>query len=838
MHLGMDLGTTNSAVAGVTDGRTRLFKTADGGDVLPSVVYVDRRGHRLYGKRAYEQIALSPDNVARGFKRLMGTSTQIEFKAAGTTASPEESSAEILRQLVGQAVVESGRSEISGTVITIPAAFNQMQSEATIRAAKSAGLERVGLLQEPIAAAMAAMADARNRSGQFLVYDLGGGTFDLALVQSVSGTVSVIGHEGINMLGGQDFDRAIVNGLVRPWLLEQFALPPDFQRHERYRRIVGLAQLAAEQAKIELSTAETATVFVSDDYARVVDAAGRDVFLEMPITRAELEQLIADRIDETVALARKLLKDTGYSPHDIDRIVLIGGPSKMPFIRERVPRELGIPPDLSTDPMTAVAIGAAIFAESRNWAGEASMRKAARASVAAQGVPEVRYDHPARTSEDAVVVRLRVGSAAVGHAVQIDAMTGWTSGRVEVRDGAAIKVPVADHGDNGFRATLFDASGRPLGATILNIVRTYASAAGIPATQTLAVKVRDSAGGSRNLLDPLVKKGTLLPAGGSKEFVAAHDLEPSVPGAIELEVFQDEGAPEPDLNLPVGVLRIDHKNLPEGAKVRKGDKVVFHWRMDDSGLLNGSVELPSVGQTFETHHFYVDQAGHRSFEGDEGANLAGSVLDITREEVGQVREAIGASAQQDIERLEQRISRQQQALDAATTADERRVVTEEGRHIRQEISRLRSRPEHRGKMLGSSLAELRKQYDDFARGVADVASNRRFDELAETCRSELERRMGRWVETVDAALSEMRAIYNRDLWKNPGFVVYMFKSLSEGRHLASDKIAFDRLVREGTKAMNDNDIDQLRRIVGGLIQVRIQVGGGAAMDRLASVYRG
>jgi molecular chaperone DnaK len=399
-------------------------------------------------------------------------------------------------------------------------------------------------------------------------------------------------------------------------------------------------------------------------------------------------------------------------------------------------------------------------------------------------------------------------------------------------------VPVGDHGENDFRATLFDASGRPLGATVLKVVRTYASAAGIPATQTLAVKVRDSVGGSRNVLDPLVKKGTLLPAAGTQEFVAAHDLEPSVPGSIELEVFQDEGAPEPDLNLSVGLFQIAHKDLPEGAKVRKGDKVVFHWRMDDSGLLNGSVELPSVGQTFETRRFYVDQAGHRSFEGDEGARLAGSVLDITRDEIGQVREAVGAPAKQDIERLEQRLSRQQQALETAATADERRAVTEEGRHIRQEISRLRNRPDHREKILEASLAELRKQYDDFVRDVADAAANRRFDELGETCRSGLQRRSGRWLETVDAAISEMRAIYNRNLWKNPGFVVFLFKSLAEDRHLSSDKAAFDRLVQEGTKAMNDNDIDQLRRVVSSLFEVRIQVGGGTAMDRLASIYRG
>jgi molecular chaperone DnaK len=172
MHLGIDLGTSNSAVAGNVNSQVRIFKTSDGSDVLPSVIYVDRRGHRLYGKRAYEQTVLSPDNIAKGFKRLMGTSTPIEFRASGQVSTPEQCSAEILRQLVSQALVETNAAEIVGAAITIPAAFNQMQSEATLRAAHAAGLERVVLLQEPIAAAMSAMAQLKSRSGQFLVYDL------------------------------------------------------------------------------------------------------------------------------------------------------------------------------------------------------------------------------------------------------------------------------------------------------------------------------------------------------------------------------------------------------------------------------------------------------------------------------------------------------------------------------------------------------------------------------------------------------------------------------------------------------------------------------------------
>jgi len=268
MHLGIDLGTSNSAVVGNINSQLRVFKTSDGSDVLPSVIYIDQRGHRLYGRRAYEQTRLSPDNVAKGFKRLMGTSTPIKFRASGDVMAPEECSAEILRQLVSQAVLETNESEITGTAVTIPAAFNQMQSEATLRAAAAAGLDRIVLLQEPIAAAM---AQANNNSGQFLVYDLGGGTFDLALIQNLSGSINIIGHEGINMLGGQDFDRILIAEVIRPWLVETFSLPDDFQKQDKYGRLIGKSLMAAEAAKIDLSTADTSTIFMSDEDIRVQD---------------------------------------------------------------------------------------------------------------------------------------------------------------------------------------------------------------------------------------------------------------------------------------------------------------------------------------------------------------------------------------------------------------------------------------------------------------------------------------------------------------------------------------------------------------------------------------
>src|ERR1700744_1458976 len=260
MYLGIDLGTSNSVIAGIEDGKARVFRPADGGEALPSVIFIDKRGHRLYGRRAHDQALISPDNAAAGFKRLMGTSTPIEVKGAEVTLTPEECSAEIIRQLLGQAATETGNEAVTGAVVTIPAAFNQMQSEATLRAARLAGLERVDLLQEPIAAAMAAMEGAK-RSGQFLVYDLGGGTFDAALAKAINGEVTIVAHQGINMLGGRDFDRMIVNEIVRPWLINKFDLPENFQRDAQYRRLIRVAQLAAENAKIALSSQDDTSIF-------------------------------------------------------------------------------------------------------------------------------------------------------------------------------------------------------------------------------------------------------------------------------------------------------------------------------------------------------------------------------------------------------------------------------------------------------------------------------------------------------------------------------------------------------------------------------------------------
>jgi molecular chaperone DnaK len=285
MYLGIDLGTSNSAIAGNDGQKLTVFKTTDGYDVLPSALMIDRRGAMFVGKRAYDQDAFSPENVGKRFKRLMGTTSVVTFKGAGRTMTPEDASSEILKALLAQARMAAGKFDLEGAVVTIPAAFNQMQSEATMRAANAAGIERAGLLQEPIAAAMASLADRQSanaalKDGQFLVYDLGGGTFDAAIVQSVGGTVNIVGHAGVNMLGGTDFDRVLVNSLVRPRLLETFDLPEDFQKDPSYARILRIAAFCTEKAKIEVSAQPTSTIFADESQIGARDRAGREIVLD------------------------------------------------------------------------------------------------------------------------------------------------------------------------------------------------------------------------------------------------------------------------------------------------------------------------------------------------------------------------------------------------------------------------------------------------------------------------------------------------------------------------------------------------------------------------------
>ena len=823
MYLGIDLGTSNSAIVGNEKGALRHFKTPDGTDVLPSAIMLDRRGSMLVGKRAYDQSAFSPENVAQGFKRLMGTSSVITF-SDGKTMTPEEASAEIIKTLVAQARMAAGDFQIEGAVVTIPAAFNQMQSEATMRAAAAAGLSKVALLQEPIAAAMASISHSANKNGQFLVYDLGGGTFDAAIVQTVSSAATVIGHAGINMLGGRDFDRVILNSVVRPWLLKMFDLPDDFQKNIPYQRLIRVAQYRAELSKIALSTQTTDRIFADESQIDAQDRAGKEIYLDVEISREELNNLVVEEIDRSIDLCRKLILDSGYRNEDIDRVVLIGGPSRMPIVRDRISSQLGIRADLDTDPMTSVAIGAAIFAESREWTGEGTATKKTRKSKTVTGKIDVQFDYPARTADKQFRLRIKNASAikAKGVRIQVSNEEGWTSGQLGLEGLAEIRdIPTPRPGENRFKVTVLDDRGTPIieAASELMVFRTAAAAAGMPMTHNLAVKVVSTISGmEKNSLFTFVKKGSLLPKRGAEHFRASRDFRSGDGGCLEFEVYQQaEDVSDPLLNMPVGTFRLFSNSLEKGDVIRKGDPVVVHWSIDENGLLDSNLEFTAISQTYNTGKMYVSAGGHKNYDGEVGHRIASEAVGDARSDVDALERALGSEVSDKIQIMRSRIAKQQEAIKLSDDADVRRGVSEESLMIRQEIARIKNDPAF---VRAAVRADIDQFVEGFAVSVSAVLDQKvtlQIHRLAGLARESLGKNTVNSLEDARRSLDEIRGLVFGALAKLPDFWIGRFESLAEDRHLAADKELHDRIVQKGVAAIRSNNIDAVRDLTFDLL---------------------
>ena len=365
--IGIDLGTTNSAICSYDGAETKIWKSRELNDVTPSAIYIDRRGNKYVGMRAYNQAPRSPDNCATLFKRFMGTSTPIELSAVDRTFTPEECSAEILKTVFGYLDEGIRNSPDTGTVITVPAAFDQMKKNATMEAAEMAGIGKVALMQEPVAAVMSVMR-ARDTDGIFLIYDLGGGTLDVAIAESTSGRVYLLANGGIEFCGGRDFDRILVDNVVRPWLLENFELPEDFSANPTFKTLMGLAAWASESAKIELSAKDDVLIKLNEDEIRTRDLNGDEIYLEIPLLRDTFDKLIDEKVNDSILCARETISEAGLTPNDLECIVWVGGPPNYKNLQDKVAFELSIKSDiLYVNPMTAVAEGASVYAESIDW---------------------------------------------------------------------------------------------------------------------------------------------------------------------------------------------------------------------------------------------------------------------------------------------------------------------------------------------------------------------------------------------------------------------------------------------------------------------------------------
>lgn len=807
VYIGIDLGTSNSAVCSYNGEDVTLYKSPEQTDVTPSVIYVGKRGNRYYGSRAYELAPRDPGNVAKDFKRMMGTSTPVQLPAVGLTMSPVECSAEILKVLFGYLPEELRNDPEIGTVITVPAAFNQMQKDATLQAAEAAGIGKVALMQEPVAAVMSVMRKRRG-DGIFLIYDIGGGTLDIAIAQSIGGRVSLLGQGGIAMCGGRDFDRVLVDNIAMPWLLDNFDLPDDFTSREEFKTVRRMVEFAAERAKIQLSSRDDAMIEAEDLGAK--DASGEDMYIACPLTRAELDELIADKIADSITAAREAIQKAGLTPQDIERIVFVGGPSQYKPLRDKVAFEVGLAASTDVNPMTAVAEGAAVFAESINWSATTRSRKSNRGKIAA-GALNLVFNYVARTPDVRAKLAIATSNTVKGSTFQVDSIdTGWSSGKVELHNGAAVDLPLSKAGDNTFRIFVFDAAGGPIKLETDRIViaRTAAVVDAIPASHSLGLEVRSRVGGNTEL-EYLVRQGDPLPKKGQIHLKAGESIRAGAGDALNFKLYEGDIAYPVSDNSYVGLFTISGSDFTDGI-IAAGADVICEYEVSDSGNIALDVTIPSIGGSFRSNHnFYSRREAERDFT-QEARRIHDDAARV-KKQLSEISDKIDDPS---LDEAHDKLSRASAISPTETSPEATKQAMDDVQRAKELLAK--ARKDNSRVIRRIELDGVKEAFEDL-RKLAKSAEAETFDLLARTAERDLEKPGPDFDMHLKAMRGKIFGILVRQDW----FMVDRFNWYADSPHLFGDARLHQKLLADGKAAISRNDMLALRETVWNMDQNRI-----------------
>jgi molecular chaperone DnaK len=591
IDFGIDLGTTNSSIAVAVGVDTEVIKNALDSEVTPSAVYIHNNDTLWVGQsaRAKTTDQRAADAVALEFKRRMGTGFEYQLRG-GRKMRPEDLSAEVLKSLRGD-VVRRLDEDPAAAVITVPAAFELPQCDATKRAADLAGFTYSALLQEPVAAALAYGYQKMDRRACWLVFDFGGGTFDAALVTSRDGTMHVVNHGGDNFLGGSDIDWAIVEQLLAPQIAAEYKAK-SFRRGEvRYQHDLLRLKAAAESAKIELSRLESVHLEVS--LGQVVDD-NRVITHETQLTRADVARVATPIMAKAIEIARRVLREKNVAPAAVEKLVFVGGPTMAPYFREAVQSMLGIPLDLTIDPLTVVARGAAIFASTQTI--PRSPAKSAPARVAGEFTVEILAKPVGADTEPLVGGRVAPPSGASlgGCTIElVNRQSKWRSGKLSLNETGAFQITArAEKGvQNIFELELCSASGALLAVTPSQFTYTV----GVVVEEQLIINDLGVAMAD-NKVSVHFTKGQPLPAKSTKPYRSSREVRGGGSGEALCIPIIEGNRVRADRNMLVGMLQIEAKNLKRDLPL--GSQIDVTLQMDSSRLLTVRAYVPLLDEEF------------------------------------------------------------------------------------------------------------------------------------------------------------------------------------------------------------------------------------------------
>jgi molecular chaperone DnaK len=581
INFAIDLGTTNSLIAKGGGGKVDIFRNPSGmKPTLPSVVAF-RKERILIGDKAREYIEKDPANVFGAFKRKMGTSDIFFVSNTGSFKTPIELSTIILLELKN--FLFTGESPES-VVITIPASFDTIQSNATKEAGYQAGFKEVMLLQEPIAASLAFANKERRESleGQWLVYDLGGGTFDVALVKIEDDEMKVIDHEGDNYFGGVDFDNLLLTEVVVPYLEQKYGIEglagkmrsSDGQYNKLYYQLL----YKAEEAKIMLSAHPAVEMEFN-----FFDEKGEEHEEWLTITRGQFEDCIKERVFASIAFIRLLLERNRLSSSAITEVVLVGGSTYIPLVRHLLSQQLGINVNTSIDPTTAVVEGAAYYAGSKESRLEQPVEKPKVSLWKRETkVAEVKMAYARNSREQDEYFAASVQHAGQGSQYRIQRSDGgFDSGLKAVTERISEMLVLLPNSLNVFHLRLFDEKGAPIAADIpeIAIVQGRFSIHGQPLPNDICLEVDDTENKITHL-EVIFERNTILPIRKTITKTLSRTIARGSSEQLLINILEGSRYSAPQANLPIGIISITGKSL--NADLVKGCDIDLSFEISES----------------------------------------------------------------------------------------------------------------------------------------------------------------------------------------------------------------------------------------------------------------
>ena len=825
MKFGIDLGTTNSAICKMEGGEPVVKKTDTLKDTLPSCVSFTKKRVTKVGDSAYNDLRQAKSratkkwsndnmNVFIEFKRDMGTDKRSFSSNMDASYSPEQLSAEVLKTLKSFI----GDENVSAAVITIPAKFKADQIAATKRAARLAGIEHCELLQEPIAASMAYGLSSSNKNGQWLVFDFGGGTFDAALIRVEDGIMQVKDTEGDNYLGGKNLDYAIVDDIIIPYIRKNFVID-EIMANDSTRNILRDAmKFYAEQAKNQLSFKSQADITSQlDEFGE--DDEGNEIELDLVITQDQIKPILARVFQKAVDITKELLKRNGLSGADLDKLILVGGPTYSPVLRELLREQVTQNVDTNIDPMTAVAKGAALFAS--------GIDSEVREEIAVGTVAlDLTYEANSVQPMQYVTVQLDKNESTgnVPERIFIELVrsdNGWSSGKVEIGDiGDVIECQLMEGKNNAFRVLAYDDKGRTIpcfpdeinimqGIVVGNAVLPY----------NISIEVHDT-GLEKNIIKYVkgLEKNQQLPATGALNGLKTRNqLRPGMEeDTIVIPIYQSEHNAE-----GTSAVHNDHvfdvviTGDEVGQLIPVGSDIDITIKGDSSQMLRLEAFFPVSGETVEKEVEIAARSVISAYEVEKLKEAANNKLRALKSSP-----SISSGETAEAEKL---ISDINNRFDGEKSSEDGRM------HLQADIRRafLKMEEVEKSHEWESLEAEIREEFDRLEKANNELGN--KYDNQVAAVRSQVDLAIrSKDVRQGRAALDEINSLFIAVtlIYQLIGFIEYNSKNFGSVQWKDANRAR--QLLQQGKEIAATNPSESaLHPIVRSVIDLMVQppVGG-------------